>query len=48
MSSGARFCEGSVQALCSWLVKGIANGGDCFVVKNLFYQVVLLCFLCLL
>jgi hypothetical protein len=47
-SAGADFHKHGVQALVHGWRKCIANGGDyvekeCFVAKNLLYQIVLLC-----
>jgi hypothetical protein len=52
-SAGTYFYERGMQALVHRWQKCIANGGDyvekqCFVAKNLFYQIVLLCSLYLL
>jgi len=52
-SAGADFYKCGMQALLHLWRKCIANGGDyvekqCFVAKNLLYQIVLLCSLYLL
>jgi hypothetical protein len=51
--AGADFYECGMQALVRRWRKCIANGDDyveklCFVAKNLLYQIVLLCSLCIL